>query len=128
MDENFLAVIGVGVILISLGAALKQMSQEGYTLKTGWRLFAILLGMLALVVWIGLLPLYGIIGVGWVGYLVGRAILNQADKDIRPEQSENRKRLYTTVQIVVVVGIIWLVGWVAFRDAYWFRSLLEEDY
>lgn len=98
MNGNWLDILGVLAILVSLGAGIRMF---GEPTREKWPAYVGLLAWFALVSWvllIDVLSLYGGIAlVTIVGY-VGVAVINKAHTDIRPDTSRMRRRLYTTVQ------------------------------
>ena len=128
VDDNSIQVLGALFILFCLGVGAERAANEGWEKikEARWPLL-FFVAMVVLLFWtIGppLLALYGIIALATAGYYVGRAIINQAHADIRPDDSDSRRRVYTAVQIVVFVGIVWVVGEVAGVD---WRDVLESD-
>jgi hypothetical protein len=110
---HWLAIAGIVSILVCFWAGYDTWHQQRGTPRELWLLVSFFVAFSALAFWgFGeeFLKLYGGFGLIAVGYYVGRAIINQAHHDLRPDDSETRRRLYVAVQITVVVSVIWVIG------------------
>jgi hypothetical protein len=116
MHLTWLALIGVGVWVVCIWIAHQSWSEDPrhvLALYAIWVAFAAG-GLYAMGE--AFLELYGAAGLLGIGYYVGRAIINQAYADIRPDERDQRRRFYTVVQIVVVIAVILSVGWLVGID------------
>jgi hypothetical protein len=111
LTETHVMIIGVVVIGYCFWFTGPWSSDRQYA--ENWKqLWAFQGVMFALIVWARWpLAFYGLFGLGVVGYWIGKAVISQAHSDIRPDESDTRRRLYTATQWVVSLGIIWLIGW-----------------
>lgn len=112
LSSGLLSLCGLGLLTYSLWIAARGVKSETTsTPEDTTTLVVVIVGMFGAVLWIGLLPLYGFFGLCVGGCLLGEAVITRARHDIRPAQNDNRQRAFTTVQVVVVGGIVWVISW-----------------
>lgn len=111
VTDRQLTVLGACFVLFTLW----RIGQD-YERKEAWILGVFAAGYAAMMFWAGFAALFGFFALAGAGFYSGKAIINQAHSDIRPDESEGRRRLYTIVQVAVSFGILWLVGWLVGID------------